>query len=656
MRKLVGNNPIIVNAPFGAGGTAAVPGSKSISNRVLLLAAMAEGQTILRNPLTSDDTRVMVQALADLGVEMEVSADSVRVKGTAGIFPNKTADLFLGNAGTAVRSLVSVLCFSGGEYVVRGVERMHERPIEDLLIALRSIGSEIECLEQEGFLPLKIGSANAYSLDDPIKIRGETSSQFLSGLLMALPLLRRRVQLRVIGDLVSKPYVALTLKLMREFGVNVTQKNWSNFEIDGDQCYKSPQVFTVEGDASSASYFFAAGFLDGGPVTVDNIFPGSQQGDIGFLTILEDLGAQVTFTDSSVTVARPMGGLVPAFDLDLNHIPDAAMTLAVVALFANGTCRLRNIENWRVKETDRLAAMATELRKFGAIVVEGQSDLTISPPERISDDVSVDTYEDHRIAMCFSLVSLSGATVKINDPECVNKTFPNYFREFEGLTKAPVISIDGPSGAGKGTVAKLVANSLGFHYLDSGALYRAVALYYLEEGRALDLDDEKVVSVFMQKADIKIVGESIFMGAEDVTRAIRDESVSMAASKVASNSIIREKLYGLQRSLRHPPGLVADGRDMSTTVFPESSLKIFLTATVERRAERRYAQLVKDNTHVKMEGLILEMKKRDEDDMNRSHSPLRRADSAIEIDNTDMSIEEVVSMVIGLYRKTASGE
>ena len=407
-----------------AAGSVRLPGSKSISNRVLLLAALARGETAIGGLLDADDTRVMRDALGKLGVEFSGS----KVKGVGGPFPVKQADLFLGNAGTAFRPLTAALALSEGEYRLSGVARMHERPIGDLIDALRGIGARIDYAGKQGFPPLVIHAAKT----DPqvVKVRGEVSSQFLSALLMALPLAGKRSRIEVEGELISKPYVEITLNVMHRFGVSVTRDEWREFHVPAD-FYRSPGKILVEGDASSASYFLAAGAIGGGPVRVEGVGRDSIQGDVRFTEVLEKMGATVSLLDNAIEVSG--GRKLKAVDMDLNHIPDAAMTVAVLALFAEGPSVLRNIASWRVKETDRLAAMAKELRKLGAEVEEGADFLRISPG-KIRPGVAVDTYDDHRMAMSFSLVALAGVPVTINDPGCVAKTYPEYFRAFRGIT------------------------------------------------------------------------------------------------------------------------------------------------------------------------------------------------------------------------------
>jgi 3-phosphoshikimate 1-carboxyvinyltransferase len=396
-----------------AAGTVRLPGSKSISNRVLLLAALAHGATEVRGLLDAEDTRVMRDALGKLGPQLR----------------EKRAELFLGNAGTAFRPLTAVLALSGGEYRLSGVARMHERPIRDLVQALRALGARIDYLGQDGYPPLAIHPGDV-APGQAVKVRGDVSSQYLSALLMALPLAGGGT-IDVEGELISKPYVEITLKLMGQFGIDVDRIGGSRFRVPGGP-YRGPGEIRVEGDASNASYFLAAGAIAGGPVRVEGVGRDSIQGDVRFVEVLERMGAKVAMGDDWIETC----GKAPlrAFDLDLNHIPDAAMTAAAMALFADGPCTVRNIASWRVKETDRIAAMAKELGKLGAQVEAGRDYLRVTP-RRLLGGVAVDTYDDHRMAMSLSLAALGGVAVRINDPACVAKTFPEYFKVFAGITR-----------------------------------------------------------------------------------------------------------------------------------------------------------------------------------------------------------------------------
>lgn len=417
----------------GVAGTVLLPGSKSISNRTLLLAALADGATEVKSLLSSDDVGHMLTALRQLGVcwfHQENTRD-YRVEGVAGPFPVKEADLFLGNAGTAFRPLTAALALGQGHYRLSGVPRMHERPIGDLVDALRQLGADVRYLGSEGFPPLEILPVRLAEAGR-VQVRGSVSSQFLTSLLMSLPLLGRTVTVEVLGDLISKPYIEITLNLMARFGVQVERDGWQRFTIAGGQVYRSPGIIHVEGDASSASYFLAAGAIGGGSVRVEGVGRSSIQGDVRFAEVLGQMGATITMGDNWIEASG--GRPLKAIDADLNHIPDAAMTIAVAALFADGTSTIRNIASWRVKETDRISAMATELRKVGATVEEGPDYLRVTPPAQLIA-AAIDTYDDHRMAMCFSLVALGGVPVRINDPGCVAKTFPEYFEVFGRLAR-----------------------------------------------------------------------------------------------------------------------------------------------------------------------------------------------------------------------------
>ena len=423
-------------------GTVRLPGSKSISNRILLLAALAAGDTLVHDLLDSDDTQVMLDALRALGVEWSrPGGRTIRVRGTAGAFPVKRAQLSLGNAGTVFRPLTAVLALMGGEYRLEGVARMHERPIGDLVDALKGLGARIDYLGSPGYPPLAMSPAPIRAGGE-VGVRGDVSSQFLTGLLIALPLTGARTVVRVEGDLVSRPYVEITLNMMRRFGVEAAREGWRTFTIPAASRYTSPGEIHVEGDASSASYFLAAGAISGlrggGPVRVEGVGRASIQGDVRFTEVLERMGASITMGENWIEAGAGeqarTGGRLRALDADLNHIPDAAMTAAVAALFADGPSMLRNIGSWRVKETDRIKAMATELRKLGATVEEGADYLRIAPPVTLRPAI-IDTYDDHRMAMCFSLAALGGVKVGINDPGCVGKTFPEYFEVLATITE-----------------------------------------------------------------------------------------------------------------------------------------------------------------------------------------------------------------------------
>ncbi|EAO0617127.1 3-phosphoshikimate 1-carboxyvinyltransferase [Salmonella enterica] len=411
-------------------GAINLPGSKSVSNRALLLAALACGKTVLTNLLDSDDVHHMLNALSALGINYTLSADRTRcdITGNGGPLRAPGAlELFLGNAGTAMRPLAAALCLGQNEIVLTGEPRMKERPIGHLVDSLRQGGANIDYLEQENYPPLRLRGG---FIGGDIEVDGSVSSQFLTALLMTAPLAPKDTIIRVKGELVSKPYIDITLNLMKTFGVEIANHHYQQFVVKGGQQYHSPGRYLVEGDASSASYFLAAGAIKGGTVKVTGIGRKSMQGDIRFADVLEKMGATITWGDDFIACTR---GELHAIDMDMNHIPDAAMTIATTALFAKGTTTLRNIYNWRVKETDRLFAMATELRKVGAEVEEGHDYIRITPPAKLQH-ADIGTYNDHRMAMCFSLVALSDTPVTILDPKCTAKTFPDYFEQLARMS------------------------------------------------------------------------------------------------------------------------------------------------------------------------------------------------------------------------------
>ena len=639
-----------------AAGSVRLPGSKSISNRTLLLAALANGRTQIHNLLASDDVDRMLEALSLLGVKISKGRENeVAVEGCNGNFPVKQADLFLGNAGTALRPLTAVLAMSGGHYKLSGVPRMHERPIGDLVDALRSLGSDIRYLGNEGYPPLEIKPATLRG-DAKVRVRGDVSSQFLTALLIALPLAGRPIAIEVVGELISKPYIDITLNLLARFGVTIERDGWSSFEIPAHSNLTAPGDVFVEGDASGASYFLAAGAIGGGPVRVEGVGRASIQGDVEFANALGRMGARIEMQENWIEAAAPSTGKLRAFDLDLNSIPDAAMTLAVAALFADGTSRLRNIGSWRVKETDRIAAMATELRKLGARVQEGPDFLAITPPagSRLTNGAAIDTYDDHRIAMCFSLAALGSVTVRINEPKCVAKTFPDYFERFAEVTwnsSALVIAIDGPSASGKGVVAQRVAEHLGFHYLDSGSLYRLVALAALRD--RVDLNDADALGKIARTLPAHFSEGKILLSGEDVTEAIRAEAVSTSASRIAAFPSVRQGLMSRQKAFRRAPGLVAEGRDMASVVFPDAVLKVFLTASAEERARRRYKQLIEKGFNATLTTLLQDIRQRDARDSERSEAPLQKSVDAQDIDTTGLSIQEVVARIIQWFESAS---
>jgi 3-phosphoshikimate 1-carboxyvinyltransferase len=652
------------------GGTVRLPGSKSISNRVLLLAGLSAGQTVLHNLLDSDDTRVMLDALKVLGCSVQEADGQVHVQGLAGQLGTRSATLFLGNAGTAMRPLTAVLALllgtQTGCFELRGVPRMHERPIGDLLHVLAQLGCNITCLGQPGFPPLRLeSSANrALKLEQPLQIRGDVSSQFLSALLMALPLVSGSgdIAIEVVGELISKPYVDITLSLMAQFGVRVARDGWERFTVPRGSQYQSPGSFNVEGDASSASYFIALGAIAATlePLRIVGVGSNSIQGDIRFADAARAMGAQVLMGPDWLEVRR---GIFPlqAITIDCNHMPDAAMTLALMALYASGTTRLLNIASWRVKETDRITAMSTELRKLGATVDSGPDFISVTPPTQWLP-AAIQTYDDHRMAMCFSLAAFhdsergdsAGTPVRILDPQCVAKTFPSYFETFfncVGTTpqNIPVITLDGPTASGKGTLASAVAQALGYHFLDSGVVYRATALAAMHAN--VRIDDEVRLAQLATNLKLQFNANKVRLDGHDVTETLRLEEVGALASKVSAWPLVRAALRTLQISFHRIPGLVADGRDMGTVIFPGAPFKVFLNANTQTRAQRRYLQLIDKGLSANIGKLYAELEARDARDQNRSISPLKPAEDAMLLDNSSLTVEASVAVVLKAWEQ-----
>jgi 3-phosphoshikimate 1-carboxyvinyltransferase len=679
----------LLQPALSAQGQVDLPGSKSLSNRYLLLAALCSGVTELHGLLESDDTAVMLDSLERLGVRLERPApDVLQVWGVAGAFPRLSAELFVGNSGLTIRTLVPAVAASlsastdpqaaTGTVILSGVPRMHERPIADLVDGLLALGARIDYLGVPGYPPLRL--RHAVLRADPIRVRGDTSSQFLTGLLQAAPLVlgsgpdsaSKSLVIEIEGDLISQPYVGITLALMARFGVQVEREGWSRFEVRGGQSYRSPGSIAVEGDASSASYFLAAGAIGGGPVRVCGVGQNSVQGDVAFADALEKMGARITWGPDWIEAQAPADRRhLQGIDLDCVEIPDAAMTLAACALHAEGATLLRGIGSWRVKETDRIAAMATELRKLGARVSEGPDWLRIDPPTALVA-ASVATYDDHRMAMCLSLASLSsglraGVAVTVMEPACVAKTFPDFFDRLAAIIQplssvvisqkvashefppplgggVPVLTIDGPTASGKGTVAAIIALQLGWHLLDSGALYRVTALAAQQAG--VDWADEVAVARIACVLPVRFDAAGlILLDGHDVSTMIRHESIGEGASQVAALPTVRAALLERQRAFRIAPGLIADGRDMGTVVFPDAQAKIFLQASPHERAMRRYKQLIDKGFSANFDDLLQDLHRRDARDSQRAVAPTIPAEDAHVLDSTGLTVDETVAAI-----------
>lgn len=650
-------------------GTVRLPGSKSISNRVLLLAGLSDGTTEVHDLLDSDDTQVMLAALRQIGCGIQINGTTTTVTGIGGTLSGRAAAgrllLSLGNAGTAMRPLAAALALlvtrDRGEIELRGVARMHERPIGDLVDALRKLGAQVDYLGHEGFPPLLLRGRAGGTLrtDQPIHVRGDVSSQFLTALLLALPLVSgaHTIVIEVDGELISKPYVEITLALLQRFGIVVQRDEFRRFTIAPASRYRAPARIHVEGDASSASYFIAAGAIAAveAPLRIEGVGLDSIQGDIRFIDAAQAMGARISGGSGWIEVRRGAWPL-QAVTLDCNHMPDAAMTLATMALYANGRTRLTRIGSWRVKETDRIAAMATELRKLGATVLDGDDFIEVEPPASPAHwrRATLRTYDDHRMAMCLSLAAfnpLAGGRVPVRllDPRCVGKTFPDYFETLFGVVATdtrdiPVITVDGPTASGKGTLASTVAARLGWHQLDSGALYRATALAAMR--RDIAADAAAALERLAASLALRFEGDRVWLEGVDVTAALRHEAVGALASHVSALPEVRRALHALQLSFRRVPGLVADGRDMGTVVFPDAPLKVFLTASAAMRAERRHKQLISKGIPAKLPDLRADLQARDARDINRAVSPLKPARDALQLDNSSLTIEQSADRVL----------
>ncbi|MEN9760011.1 MAG: hypothetical protein RL676_1162 [Pseudomonadota bacterium] len=691
----------------GAVGHVVLPGSKSISNRMLLLAALADGATRLHHVLKSDDTAVMMDCLRTLGVVIEEHADNAEqsaiagtrsvnaleltVHGVSGVFPTigsveKPLQLFVGNSGLTIRTLVPALAVafakSGGCAEIRGVPRMHERPIGDLVDGLRAIGAQIDYLENDGFPPLRVTGV-ALRDQSTMTVKGSTSSQFLTGLMQAAPLLAaqlgRTVHVAVEGELISKPYVEITVAVLKKFGVTVETSSQDGLRYSvAPQTIRAAGELLVEGDASSASYFLAAGAIGFGPVRVIGAGKNSVQGDVAFAHALEKMGAVITWGDDWIeasypqatesafaasgptasatrSVLGPVTRHLKGIELDCNAIPDAAMTLVICAMFADSPTTLRNIASWRVKETDRILAMATECKKLGVTAEYGNDWIRIHPAAQMTP-ASIATYDDHRVAMCFALASFGNAQVRIEQPGCVAKTFPDFFEVFSSLCAqaVPVLAIDGPTASGKGTIASRVAMELGFGYLDSGALYRITALAAIQN--EVPESNEQALASIATQMELEFLGQTILLDGVNVSHAIRAEEVGVMASKIAVFPAVRHALLLRQRDFARMPGLVADGRDMGTVVFPNARLKVFLTATARARAERRYKQLIDKGFSANLDDLSADLEARDARDRSRAVAPLKPAPGAVEIDSTQLSIDEVVQAVVNQWHRVSVRE
>lgn len=623
-----------------AQGRVRPPGSKSITNRALLVAALAEGRSVLTGALVAEDTEAMLGCVTGLGAVVSREGTTVTVDGLAGTIPGGRPTLYAAQSGTTARFVSATLLLSTEPITLDADAAMRRRPMGPTIDALRALGAEVVEDEGDGRLPFTVRAVTLSHDTMPVlRVSGEASSQFASGLLIAGVCLPCGLRLVVDGDLVSRPYLDMTVAVMGRFGARVDMLDERTFVVEPGR-YRGTAL-EIEPDASGASYFFAAAAITGGRVTVDGLGSGSIQGDLAFVDVLERMGARVVTTESTTTVD---GGALHGIDVDLSDISDTAQTLAAVAVFADSPSRLGGIGFIRAKETDRIGALVAELGGLGLDLVEEPDGLRITPGPVHGGLVR--TWDDHRMAMSMSLIGLRVPGVVIDDPGCVAKTFPTYFDMLESLRpegrQVQVIAIDGPAGSGKSTVARAVAERCGLGYLDTGAMYRSVAFAALHGGVAPD-DAERVANL-ARNIELSISPEGrVVVDGVDATIEIRGPEVTRAVSIVAANPAVREEMRTRQRqwAVLHGGG-VMEGRDIGTVVFPDARLKVYLDASPEVRAARRS----KEVADLSYETVATELARRDALDSGRSADPLRTADDAVVIDTSDLGVDEIVDRIM----------
>lgn len=683
---IIDNNHFSLNVRSNASGNLCLPGSKSISNRVILLAALGNKKVNIVNFLESEDTEVMLSVLNTLGVKFEKNFDLEYYAGLKKQVPVLTIEgigdrfitmfnqpkqfnFFVGNSGLTIRTILPVIVavfsqkLDSLSFKIDGVERMRQRPIGGLVECLKKIGANISYLEKKGYPPLLVRPSKIVPSSE-ILIDSNDSSQFLTGILQAAPILRNYwngpLFVKAVDLVASRPYIDLTINILKKFEIFVEEVEKNVFKIDSKRVV-SPNKIIVEGDASSASYFMAAGVLGQGPISIEGLGKKSIQGDIKLGHILKKMGAEVFFTDNNITIEsnQQLSGM----RVDCSDIPDAAMVLVTCALYADGPTLLTNIGSWRVKETDRIKAMSEGVMQLGGKVRFGDDWIEITPPEKLLS-ANIKTFNDHRVAMSFSLASFShpgdatnsSRKIRFDNPKCVEKTYPDFFDEFSRICSeaVKVITIDGPTASGKGTIANKVSKLLGFKVLDSGCLYRVLALISAQFGIA-DNEELKLVKC-AENLNISFFEGKVFNSGIEITEEIRAEPIGIRASKISVFRSVRTTLLRSQRDFARPPGLVADGRDMGSIVFPNAFLKVFLSADAKIRAERRYKQLIQKEIPCNIDDLLHEIKKRDLRDTNREVGSLNLAKDAcsVYIDTSSKSIDEVVKVIVDEFSLKSS--
>ncbi len=643
-----------VITPFGAStiGSVKVPGSKSHTNRALLCAALAQGTSRLSGVLFADDTEAMLDAIRTLGAEVEENRRelTLQITGLGGSPRLDKSTIDCRSSGTTSRFILPVLASGHGAATLDGSEQLRSRPFAEQIAALRSLGCTLQETQMPGELPIEIQADGLAGGE--IEVTTDTSSQFVSGLLMAAPLCDKGLTLRLLGTPVSRPYIDMTIDVMRKFGVDVKKLDDSTYVVPPSR-YRAT-VLGVEPDATAASYFFGAAVITQGKVRVDGLDKRSIQGDIQFVSVLDELGAKVTWGDGYIEVE---GDHISGGSFDLQDFSDTAQTLAAVAAFADSDVEISGIGFIRAKETDRLAAMTAELTKCGVEITEKPDGLLIRPNKWLLRGATINTYDDHRMAMSMSLLGLRVPRIEILDPDCVNKTFPEFFDCLEGLRPraqersdiAAVIAIDGPAGSGKSTVARQLAAELGLPHFDTGAMYRAVAVAALRAG--VDIEDADAITKLAKETNIEIQ-ERIVIDGVDATEEIRTPEANQMVSVVAANPQVRRVLVPQQREWATDlGGGVMEGRDIGTEVFPDALFKVFLTADLSIRAERRF----NESSEQTMGSVLDDLKRRDQVDSTREDSPLLVAPGAVIFDSSGLSIEDVVSDLATIFRGLVAG-
>jgi len=647
-------NDVRVVQPVGGPmvGSVVIPGSKSQTNRALLCAALAEGDSRLSGVLFADDTEAMLEAVVSMGagVKVDRAQATLEVSGTGGDLTFEKTVIDCRSSGTTSRFLLPVLVAGKGDVKIDGSNQLRSRPFGEQIRALRSLGCTLNEIRAPGELPIEIAASGADG--GKVEISGAASSQFVSGLMLAAPLYVGGLTIELIDRPISRPYLDLTIKVMNDFGVTVEQPDKSTYVVR--QGRYSATDMEIEPDASAASYFFAAAAITQGKVKVNGLHRESCQGDVQFVDVLEKLGAKVTWTDNSIEV---QGEHLDGGTFDLRDFSDTAQTLASVAAFADSEIEIKGIGFIRAKETDRIAAIVSELTKCGVEVIETSDGLIIRPDKWGLTGASIETYDDHRMAMSMSLLGLRVPQIEIRNPDCVAKTFPDFFSVLESLRPAgvqrtdvvAVAAIDGPAGSGKSTVARSLAIELGLPHFDTGAMYRAVAVAALRQ--VVDVSDPEAIAALAKIVDIKIDDRTIVDGI-DATEEIRSAEVSQLVSVVAANPDVRRILVPRQRQwATELGGGVMEGRDIGTEVFPDAIFKVFLTADLHVRAKRRF----EESADQSLADVLQDLKRRDHVDSTRDDSPLQVAPGSVIFDTSNMTVEAAVSELATMFRSRVEG-